>query len=407
MEKSISQFANQAAAEAADLFLIERDGEYFNVTGADILSGAVVEDTAANVFALVGADDIAKSTLYYITDAYTWIRGVDVDKVSSDGLFLARNAAYQGVGDYSGITIANGFTVNTTSVQLGVWHAGLAPAAGDIAIYNNLNWLNLLGAVGTAPDGDAVNWEPVTNQINLGPNLDETLAEIKTFGYIFEVDPVKYDLVDNKVISRSDRRGNIVRFDTENSLQNPIDVFQWGNDNVYGNKVEANSIFTCHNNRQDIQYNTIRNCTITAAMATNDFNNNVLNNINGGTIYSLSAVDIVNQISEDSPPVVIAAFGANQNDFALPEGQNFEMGSAGVARNLTGMTGGRNGRRISIHNTSGINLVVTHDDVGSVAANRFNVDNTGAASLTLTDGQSADFIYSTTNSRWNLVTLYW
>lgn len=401
----INQFPNQATILSTDQLLLQRGEDYFNVFGADLLSGTFVEGTAAAVAAIRTAGTLSQGAYYYINDSYLWIEAIETDQVSISGLFLARNGDYQSAGDYTGITIANGFTVNTTSTNLGVWHGALAPAAGDVVIYNNLHWLNLLGAVGTAPSGDAVNWEAVSNQIDLGPNLDETLTEIRTFGYIFEIDEVRYDLADDTVLSRVDRRGNIVRFDTENSLQNPIDVFQWGNDNVYGNKVEANSLVTCHNNRQDVQYNTFRNCTVTVAMETNDFNNNVLMNVDT-VVYSALAADVTDKIVEDNPFTTIAQFVANTNNFALPEGTNYHM-STDVSRNLTGMTGGREGRRITIHNNGTTNLVILQESASSTAANRFVVDATGGASLTLTDGQSADFVYSTDNSRWNLITLFW
>lgn len=287
MGEFINQQPEQTKLDNTDDLLLQRANKYYKVKAKNLLSGAIIEDTHANILAAEANGDLSVNATYYLTDKYIYLHALRIDKLSRDGSFLARNADYNGAGVYSGITTGNGFSVNATGVNLGVWTAALTPAAGDVVNWNNLHWLNKVGVVGTAPDGDPTNWEAVPNLIS----VSVTLVDIATYGYVSEIDAIQYFIIDDDIISREDQRGNHIAFDSENSLQNPIDIFQWGNDDVFGNFVSRNAIFTCQNNLFEIQYNNIQDSAITANMATNDFKNNALFNV--GTVdYSAEASDV-------------------------------------------------------------------------------------------------------------------
>jgi hypothetical protein len=68
--------------------------------------------------------------------------------------------------------------------------------------------------------------------------------------------------------------------------------------------------------------------------------------------------------------------------------------------NLTGMTNGRSGRMVAIHNAGSSTLTLTHNDANSTAANRFGLP--GGTSLTITAGQTRLCIYDSTSSLWRV-----
>jgi hypothetical protein len=74
--------------------------------------------------------------------------------------------------------------------------------------------------------------------------------------------------------------------------------------------------------------------------------------------------------------------------------------STDASRNLTGLQGGVNGRRITISNVGAQNLVFVHDAT-STAANRFLCP--GSVNFTLNANDSIDLWYDGTSSRWRLV----
>jgi hypothetical protein len=221
--KTIKEFALLASLANDDAVLIQRGNTYYYTLTKSIASGAVVTSTYANANTAKSASTLERGATYYLTDKYIWLFALASDKFNLNGTYFARNADYQGAGVYAGITIANGFTVNATGTNLGIWTSALAPASGDVAIWNNLHWLNITGANGASnPSADAVNWEAVAN-------TDTSVAD--TYGYIYEFDAIEYDFDGDSINRRVDLRGNDV------STSDGISNFQWGNDNVFRNNV--------------------------------------------------------------------------------------------------------------------------------------------------------------------------
>lgn len=180
-------------------------------------AGAVpIEILHADFLTLI-ADNTAQEAFYYITDGasngslgdiadlgiivqvFNDTNGTNRVSLDAKGIFM--NPDYQAVGDYSGIS---GYVS-----QLGVWHSGLAPVIGSVVIYNGIHYKNKTGVVGTAPSGDAANWQP----------FDKST---QTHGYIVEIDIVTYDYYNDSLESRTDKRGNNIGMFLNNH--------QWGND---------------------------------------------------------------------------------------------------------------------------------------------------------------------------------
>ena len=99
---------------------------------------------------------------------------------------------------------------------------------------------------------------------------------------------------------------------------------------------------------------------------------------------------------------------SNQNDYNITENYFMRM-STDASRNITGMQNAVNdafsGRQADgeVHhmvNVGSFDLVLKHQDAGSVAANRF-LNSTGA-DITLTPNQAADIIYDATTARWRV-----
>jgi len=96
-----------------------------------------------------------------------------------------------------------------------------------------------------------------------------------------------------------------------------------------------------------------------------------------------------------------AAFGANQNDYALNANISALLVSSSVASvDITGIVNSSgNGRIVPIINVgTSNNVVLKHQSTSSSAANRFVLPN--ATDLTLAPGEAATLFYFTANSRW-------
>jgi hypothetical protein len=95
-----------------------------------------------------------------------------------------------------------------------------------------------------------------------------------------------------------------------------------------------------------------------------------------------------------------AQFVANTDNFALTSTTRILRCSTDASRNLTGITGGESGRRLTLSNVGAQNLVLVHDAT-STAANRFLCP--GSANLTINANDSADLWYDATSSRWRVI----
>lgn len=208
-------------------------------------SGAsLISVTNAQLLTLISTSSIIAGQFYLVTDALYSDGGVIVQgaianqstTVNGSGIFL--NADYQATGVYSGVTSPPYLN------NLGIWYeTSTAPAGfgvGSVCIYNNRmyicvspatpTWWN--GVSGSNPSTDNTNWQILTKSA--------------TTGYITEVDQVRYDITNNRVIYRADKRGNEVDLYITGGT-NSLTYFQWGRATVINNKLVGNSYFNCQN----------------------------------------------------------------------------------------------------------------------------------------------------------------
>lgn len=95
-----------------------------------------------------------------------------------------------------------------------------------------------------------------------------------------------------------------------------------------------------------------------------------------------------------------AQITANQNDYgALIHSGCVLRLSSDAARNITGMTGGFEGRVVIIHNVGSFNITLVDESVLSSAANRFAL----IADLVLIQDQSCILHYDNTSTRWRCI----
>ena len=99
---------------------------------------------------------------------------------------------------------------------------------------------------------------------------------------------------------------------------------------------------------------------------------------------------------------VATALSANTNDWAptdLATSSILYASASGANRNLTGLTGGADGRVLTLFNAGATySIVVKNADTGSTAANRFAL----AADYTILPGAGVELIYDPNVSRWRI-----
>jgi len=271
---SISEFAHE---RDRDTFLaIGTVDEISAANAVDFIDRNVESLTRAELLAKIAAESLKAGKTYFLNDRDVFLKSLSSTEVSLEGHLLARNPDFQNLKE-------NNLGVWTPSIDDG--SPGLQ--ANDVAIYNGKQWKSLTGEIGgspaLSPDLDPTNWEEL-------PNTDAS--------WINEIDSIEYDLTNDVLISREDKRGNRVftEADQVNAVsppRNPIDQFQWGNDEVKGNLIHQNSELDSLNNLQQIEYVQLVDSTTIANMQTNAFKRTqIFGEVND---FSASLVDIEDQ----------------------------------------------------------------------------------------------------------------
>lgn len=197
------------------------------------------------------------------------------------GLFL--NADFQLQGDYSDIT---GFDQNKN-----IWVSSNEGTYtnNQVVIWNGLHYL-------IRDDSQFDGNNPQTN-------IDAyqiILKSIDNGGYILENDFILYDLKNDEIICRQDKRGNIV-------YTTSLDSFKFGSNDTTFNIVFNNSIFNCINSKGNTHFNFIKNTSI--IFCSNDFtgtfsSNNIINNN-----ITIQDTSIVSKCNLERPLEVIVFSG--------------------------------------------------------------------------------------------------
>jgi hypothetical protein len=195
---------------------------------------------------------LVKGAFYKITDradAGIVVQALSNNKISFNGNGLYLLADYNNNGDYTNAPLS---VTNT----LGVWDVSLESSMinGDITIWNGNNYQvqNFGSLNGTNPSLNTLAYFLLPKDV--------------TKGYILEVDFLKYDFVNDNIMERSDKRGNVI-------TGSGVPYFQWGNDLVIANNVQNFAKYDCVNNRGIIYGNSLSG-SVTV----------VTNNLNIGTI---------------------------------------------------------------------------------------------------------------------------
>jgi len=103
-------------------------------------------------------------------------------------------------------------------------------------------------------------------------------------------------------------------------------------------------------------------------------------------------------LTADISPSTITADVNNYNPTGLSTAVVLRLASD-ASRNITGLSGGRDGRVIIFHNVGSNNIVIVDESSSSTAANRFAL----SGNITLSADQSAKFQYDSTSSRWRAI----
>jgi hypothetical protein len=88
--------------------------------------------------------------------------------------------------------------------------------------------------------------------------------------------------------------------------------------------------------------------------------------------YSLDPTKVQHDLNTEEQVVELSSFASNQNDYNIGRGTVFTIQtSATPSADITGITGGTDGRIIHLINRGNTDIIFRHDDSNSAAANRF------------------------------------
>lgn len=122
---------------------------------------------------------------------------------------------------------------------------------------------------------------------------------------------------------------------------------------------------------------------------------------NANTRFNLSdALDVAGALSTQAAALTLS--NGNNNNVSIADSSFILISGPTAAFTITGMTGGYDGRVVTLVNTTSQNMTMT-DDTVSTAANRF-LTNTGGSRSTNGTG-SFTVIYDATASRWRLIAI--
>lgn len=211
---------------------------------SELIQALYIPVTRDELLTRIDAETLQIGTWYKITDRADiglFVYAVTTSKVSTHGFGVFLNADYQLTGDYSDVTEENGFPEtyspdgSPANTLLGIYPA-TPNAAGDICIRNGIHYLSKTGVLGSNPEDDTTNWHEIPKN-----------ATGAAYGYYTEIDYVEYDLTNDWITCRSDKRGNRVSLTKTTADQvfggeEAHTTFQFGNDGWYGNIVHESVI---------------------------------------------------------------------------------------------------------------------------------------------------------------------
>lgn len=225
------------------------DGPHEEIAIGDLPGGgggsSITDISVSDMQTAITAGTLTEGQLYRIADAAATDFGfitnaVSEGAISQSGVAGFLNCDFQAVGDYSGVFSQTGVS---PGVQSGVWfdtmESGLS--AGDIVIWNLKHFqLTDIGVIdGTDPETNTAAYT----------ELSRTAANV---GYITEWDVCGFDIENDWLFYRQDKRGNKYTYTFATDDENEglgytaITEFQWGNDNHFDNII-TNGYFSATN----------------------------------------------------------------------------------------------------------------------------------------------------------------
>lgn len=207
-----------------------------------LLSGNyIISILYADILILKNSNTLLEGSFYLITDkadAGIIIQAISNNKLSlkGNGLFLVPD--FQDVGTYTATPAPKGTNRKVWSLAE---QAGAPYANNDIAFWDGIMYQVIDDTLfdTNSPDANASAYEALTKNVNNG--------------YILDVDAIIYNFEDDKILERSDKRGNKI------SGYAQIE-FQWGNNLCYSNTtVGYDAMFVCVNSKGIIYNNLVIN----------------------------------------------------------------------------------------------------------------------------------------------------
>lgn len=194
-----------------------------------------ISGTYAQISALIASNSLIPSQGYQITNALygtlpvrniaIYLTATSTNELSLSGSGYFYNADYDLAGVYTGVSGYAG--------QLGIWALTLTPVVGNVCIWNNLHYVNTTGSNGASnPSVDTTNWT--------------VLAYSTTNGYIAEIDTIKYDIANNRIIQREDVRYNSVTWCTAFAGYDSFNNFRWGDNKCFYNELIESVLNNCN-----------------------------------------------------------------------------------------------------------------------------------------------------------------
>lgn len=122
------------------------------------------------------------------------------------------------------------------------------------------------------------------------------------------------------------------------------------------------------------------------------------------TTFSTTVFDRTNQISFNNGGLV-ASLATTVNDFSVGYSDIAYLTSVSSSRNVTGLSGGFSGRKLTVINAgASLNVGLANQNAGSAAENRI-FSSTGA-DVVLTPGACANLVYDAGEQRWRIVSTF-
>jgi len=141
-----------------------------------------------------------------------------------------------------------------------------------------------------------------------------------------------------------------------------------------------------------------------AEIASNDVL--ILGDVSTGMNKTLALSEVVNAVPFQQSgtrlfSITPAQITATQNDYSPGDSSLLKVSSDVVGRQITGLTGGADGRMRMLVNTGGFEIALVNESGSSTAANRFTLN--GALSMALPPGNAATLLYDGTTARWRVL----